>query len=201
MGGADGFHYYIRQVGARRSAGIQNRLYFRRRGAVRACMRARALECAIQSIPVGKRVVGRKCTDIRARSKEMQEERARYLAAEGKGGEMGERAWLSLTKSANALRFASPKSQGSRQGCTAECTLGVGMLEICFPLNCRFPRVARFDSGALFDFLLCSFLFPTLLNSLIVPIYKYPGHNAFTRERRTVISVGRNASILPQVDR
>jgi len=108
-GRTNSFHCYISQVRARRFVRIQNRLYFRRRA-----VRARAL----QSIPAGKRIVGRKCTYARVAKRC---ERSVRDISPLRGGEEGERARLPLTKS-TPTRSVSPKSQGFCQGYTAECT-------------------------------------------------------------------------------
>lgn len=76
---------------------------------------ARARARARDTIDTGRKKSSRAKVYIRARSKEMREERARYLAA-GRRGKRGKRTWLSLTKSANALalRFAEKSRLPSR---------------------------------------------------------------------------------------
>jgi len=79
-----------------------------------SCARARA------TIDTSRKKNSRAKVCIRARSEEMREERARYLAAERRGkGLEGTSSRLRNPPT----RSASPKSQGSRQGCTVECTV------------------------------------------------------------------------------
>lgn len=91
------------------------------------CPRARAR--ALQSIPAGKRVAERKCTYVRVAKRCERSVRDISPPRAGGGGEAGERG-SRLRNPPTRSRSASPKSQGSCQGCTAECTVGVGMLEI-----------------------------------------------------------------------
>lgn len=108
------------------------------------CTRARAL----QSIPSGKKSSRAKVC-IRARSEEMREERARYLADEGKGRETGEQTALAYETRQRAplRRKVKAPVKDVRRNVRSVCR---NARDTFPPLSCRFSPIvfrARFDDS------------------------------------------------------